>query len=116
MNKKKINVLFFIFFFLFSIPASAEVTVRDWDRVSSSKNFKWYVAGVGSGFFWANIEAGELGLRQIYCQPSALAVNADNYMEILKKELNNYGGGYNLDTPLSLILLYGLKRTFPCHD
>ena len=115
MTKQKF-LLLFIFYFLFSVPASAEVKVRDWERMSASNNFKWYVAGVAAGFFWANIDSSERGLGGIYCPPRQLALSADNYMEILKKELNSYGARYNLDTPLPLVLMSGLKRTFPCNE
>lgn len=110
------NKFLLLLIFIFSVPASAEVKVRDWDRINTSKNFKWYVAGVGSGLFWANIDSSERGLGGIYCPPRQLALSVDTYMEILKKELNSYGARYNLDTPLPLVLMSGLKRTFPCNE
>lgn len=77
------------------------------ERIVSS-----YVTGLGEGLFWANA-ATEVSFKQrLYCQPTNLALNGHNYIEILNREIEE--GAHAQDTELGVALLVGLQKTFPC--
>tara|TARA_B100001971_G_C17698343_1_gene290448 strand:- start:115 stop:366 length:252 start_codon:yes stop_codon:yes gene_type:complete len=59
-----------------------------------------------------------------FCPPDHLALNANNYVEILEREIQRQreggifgeGGISKEDASVELILFYGLVRTFPCSE
>lgn len=97
-----------------AIPSQAEVTMRDYDKVKDSKWFKDYIYGVGIGYKHANVELWFIGQPKLYCEPKKLVLGASNYIDILEREIQSSINKYTLKTPVELILLQGLKKTFPC--
>ena len=73
-----------------------------------------YVFGVGEGLSWANARVRTNKLPLLYCQPEHLAITKENFMQILDDEIKRPGTSYKDQTPIELILLEGLIRTFPC--
>jgi|TARA_B100000315_G_scaffold118294_1_gene108420 hypothetical protein len=55
-----------------------------------------------------------------FCPPDHLALNANNYVEILEREIQRQRESGNLNEDASvgveLILFFGLVRTFPCSE
>jgi hypothetical protein len=103
---------------LLSAPAFAEVPVKDYQKFKNSESMQMYVAGVGVGFSWANIFMIDETGKVLYCQPSKLALGTDNYIRILEDEIKRYeataGFQKAQETPIEIILLNGLRKTFPC--
>jgi len=75
-----------------------------------------YINGVGTGFSWANAMLNEPGSPKLYCQPPNLSLGTNNYVAILESQIIELkkAGILKEDTPIELILLLGLKKTFPC--
>ncbi len=87
-----------------------------------------YIRAFGQGIQFANVEllqdssiAGHPIM--LFCEPENLALNEDNYMSIIdaeiKRRLDGAAGNLNeirnvMQTDIQVLLLRGLKRTFPC--
>jgi hypothetical protein len=101
---------FIVLFLLFVSPVKVE-SVKDY-LGSPLTTRKAYVAGVGNGLFWANVYLK----KSLYCPPPNLAVYVDNYVDILDREIDISRKNKTLtdDTHIELLLIEGLKRTFPC--
>jgi hypothetical protein len=110
----------------FQIPLHAQFTVKDYKEMTKDENgkllMKTYLMGVGEGIMIANIQVGNIQVGsekkvKLYCPLDRLAINADNYVNILEAEikLNSITQPAIVDTaPLSALLMAGLQRTFPC--
>ena len=108
------------------VPLRAQLTVKEYKEFSKEENgklmMKTYVKGMGEGILianiqLANIQAGSENKVKLYCPLDRLAVNADNYIDILEAEIkiNSVTQPAKLDSaPLSALLMAGLQRTFPC--
>ena len=75
---------------------------------------KIYVNGVANGFEWSNSINEQRNVKPLYCPPSALTLNADNYVKILDVEIRRRGRNIDESDPVELALFMGLLRTFPC--
>ena len=73
---------------------------------------KLIVGNVGESFGWANSELRIAGTLPLYCPPPELGISQDQYMSILRQEVEKFP--YLAKYPLHTILLDGLIRTFPC--
>ena len=71
-----------------------------------------YLSGIGHGYYYANAYADSIGQHKLYCQPRNNVMDADNYIQILENEIKR--GGHKPDETIELIMLSGLRRTFPC--
>lgn len=78
-----------------------------------------YLNGVGAGYSWANAYA-EVGQHTavMYCQPARLALNGDNYKQILDakiaKSFSPLTPAQKREHVIEFTLLLGLIDTFPC--
>jgi hypothetical protein len=101
-------------------PALAEFTLDNYQKEKASGpldiSTKLYVVGLGDGFVTMNADLLVRHQPPFYCQPP-IPMNADNYIAILDKQIAAlagtvaaYPGGFGI----SIILLEGLKRMFPC--
>jgi hypothetical protein len=73
-----------------------------------------YLLGVGNAYIVANASAAVSNQPQLYCQPRTLTLNAQNYLDIFEKELARNQNEDALNYGDEMVLLFGLKRTFPC--
>jgi hypothetical protein len=109
--------LFIFAFFLVSL-ASAEVPLKLYEGVKNTETFKIYLDGVGSGFCWANSRVKATGGRPLFCTPTNLALQAENYSQILRdyieKNMKELMERLGPDYPVEGLLLLGLIETFPC--
>lgn len=105
-----------MYFLLASSNALAAMTIELYESASINKEGKqlveMYIVGLGEGFFWANAAAGANGTPALYCPPQNLAMNGDNYISILKREIES--GSHAKNSEVGLALLLGLQKTFPC--
>lgn len=81
-------------------------------KVSDRDLVEIYIAGVAEGYSWLNTYLASERGETVYCPPSSLVLNTDNYIAILDSyiEKSNIGS----DAPVELALLYGLRHTFAC--
>lgn len=82
-----------------------------------------YVTGAGEAYGWANVNLKSRGQAPLFCVPQKLKLNGNNYEKIYKDEIDKNRLAY---TPIinqlgvgslslvGLVLLNGLKSTFPC--
>lgn len=95
-------------------PAYSEISVKAYEGAKDSQSFKLYLSGVERGYSWANTALDLRGQAKLYCVPTKLSLTFENYANILAKELADNPEIYALNTPVELILLNGLIKTFPC--
>ncbi len=95
-------------------PAHAEVFLDKYQVVKDTAWFKQYLGGVGTGFFWANIQLRTRKLPQFYCQPGKLAMYDENYLQVLDNYIMNRLGTLHDKSPIEELLLRALAETFPC--
>lgn len=115
INIFKILIYLLASLLAFAQTTRAEIMLRDYKTLKSSEQFKIYINGVGIGFSWSNSILERRGAQQLYCQPAKLSLGPENYQNILDNEINDTTNLYKPDTPIELILLLGLVRTFPCN-
>jgi hypothetical protein len=98
---------------LWVFQAAAAPSVADYEKHKNSNTIKTYVLGLGEAFLYANINLEFNNKAPLFCPPRQLALTTENYVQILDKELRieNF---FDSDAPIGLVLLEGLKKTFPC--
>lgn len=77
-----------------------------------------YVKGLGQGYLIANGVLKERDSKPLYCQPGALALNEENYVDFIEKTADKLrAAGVNRDDDkfgVEEMLMIGLQTTFPC--
>ena len=117
---KKIFLLLILFFYC--NPSFADLKAKLWLDVKK-KNLKDLIklgeeniGGIGQGIFWANISLKAIGKEPIYCQPSKLALNRSNYVDLVNGQIakQQKSGILKGDESLGMLLVFALRETFPC--
>ena len=75
---------------------------------------KYYVKGAGDALLFSNGYLDSEGQKKLYCQPNKLSLGPENYINILEEEIKLTPDVQKVDYPVSLLLLWGLQRVFPC--
>ncbi|MDR3396599.1 MAG: hypothetical protein P4M06_03470 [Pandoraea sp.] len=110
----------FVLLAVVAIQQAAAGTVGEYKKTkhaaetypATANSLRAYVAGLGQGMFWANVALEAQGNKKLYCPPRALALNVNNYMSILDKEVTK---PVTRDTDdIGVLLLQALIDTFPC--
>jgi hypothetical protein len=97
------------------VESLAATSVKDFPAHRKESWFESYIMGVGAGFLWANTSLRHEGRMPLYCPPEKRGVSFDQYMAILNRELTLPDmRAVDPRTPIELVLLSGLRRTFPC--
>lgn|SRR5215831_14119807 len=109
-----IRVLAFIFIIVVGgVSPAHSMYFRDYARLKDTQEFKIFLQGIGNGYLGANADLFVRGLPLLYCQPEGLGLGPDNYEDILQKEIKRKKH-VEPDTLVTILLLSGLKNTFPC--
>jgi hypothetical protein len=105
------------------VDLKAEVTVKEYRTRMASRDSaviaatRLYIKGVGEGIGWANNEP-TTGRKPFYCPPEKLAVNLENYMDILNRQIKTLSMRLTQsqleEAWIGLLLLKGLQEAFPC--
>ncbi len=115
MHQVGLGVIFFLFI---NNIANSAATLKMYQSVKDTQDFKIYINGVGDGLSLANAELMTTSKSPLYCQPSTLALRAENYLQILRdyiaKNWEKAEKSCGADCPITILLLMGLKETFPC--
>jgi hypothetical protein len=108
---------------LIGTAARAEISVKQYLTVAPSRDQSLiemttaYINGMGAGFTWANGRLNARGMPKLFCTPRSLSLNANNYIDILDKQISRMSQketpGLD-DLPIGFVLLLGLEETFPC--
>ncbi|KEQ17080.1 hypothetical protein [Endozoicomonas numazuensis] len=112
LRKLSLAVVLLTTFFSINAVAGNSVTISAYKNLNEKhlNSLKLHINGVGQGFLWSNnIE----GRKPFYCSPGKLALNADNYMQIIDSQIPLYEKS-GKDFPIEMLLLFGLQEAFPC--
>ncbi len=91
-----------------------DMSVSDFLRNRNKATTIEYVAGMGEGMDFLNYRAQRMGRDPLFCTPTALKINADNFMSILDNQIASDPQKYRGLMPLANVMVDGLMRTFPC--
>ncbi len=78
---------------------------------------EFYMEGVSQGLLWSQALSSIRHEVKVYCQPEGLSLNVENYIDVVDKTIEFYseeGKPVESDTPIEMLLMFGLERTFPC--
>ena len=67
----------------FAFSTAHSMTLTDYMSRKAEKNIAFYVAGVGSGFYYAMNTAGMMGQRKLYCPASGPGPSGEFYIQVL---------------------------------
>lgn len=92
-------------------------TAGNYERVRDDVGTRIWLTAAGSAFGVANAQTVALGGSPLFCVPQTLILNEKNYVSIFEKTLPRarkvFGDKYPT-IPWEIILLDGLRVTFPC--
>ena len=118
------NILAITVLSVASYSALAERTVAEYEKAMSSKGstaaivMRIYLNGLGEGMAWHGASAEMQGREPMYCIPETLALNRDNYVQILERRIKDQrekSPDYNIDTKyIGSELFVGMWISFPC--
>jgi hypothetical protein len=80
----------------------------DWQTVT------FYVSGLGHGMMVANTMLAVNHKQQLFCSPAMLALDAQNYLDIIDKRLDGLGPHVADSIDIAIVLEAGIVDTFPC--
>jgi hypothetical protein len=114
---RKKNYFVFILLIFFANPVNA-IGVQEYEKLKESSKvlIKTYVRGLGDGYLWSSIIVRGRGDAGLYCPPMRLALNAENYIQIIDEQIANSHDSELANTDIALILYDGLVESFPCSD
>ena len=99
----------------FAVESLAATSIQDFPTHRKATWFEPYIMGVGAGLLWANTSLRHDGKTPLYCPPDKRGVSFNQYMAILNRELALPDmRAVDPRTPIELVLLSGLRHTFPC--
>jgi hypothetical protein len=94
------------------------VTVDFYQSGINSKNqtevllMKNYVKGALDGIQWSNASLIKKNTEPLYCPPDNLGLGTGNAIQIIDYEIKSMPP--KKDLQISLLLLFGLQKAFPC--
>jgi hypothetical protein len=102
-----------------AMTLQAEITVKDYRQqmsLADRRMLEIHMAGLGTGIAWANAQA-ERFKTPLYCPPGKLAIQTENYIDIINRKIKESSERIPAShdhTPIVMLLLDGLMKTFPC--
>jgi hypothetical protein len=96
------------------------VTVKEYREEMASSAVRrglmnTYVRGLAEGIQWANADATN-EKKNLYCEPD-IVLGVETYIDILDRTIKERSDHSDYDKmPIGLLLLHGLRATFPCTD
>ena len=106
---------------IWSTPASAGFTLKDYQELRELEGSKQtvadYLSGLGNGIFWANVATEVRTGTKLFCMPDKLAISHGLTESLLDQEILKPVGDkpYKDDTPIELILVKSFVARFPCN-
>lgn len=75
-----------------------------------------YISGLGMAYTYSNSYLQLAGFPMMYCQPSRVALNGENFADLIEQEVKSPSGGYvyGKNDAVGGILLKSLILQFPC--
>jgi hypothetical protein len=115
----KVTALWCLLGILAASTANAEISYKSYKAAKAGGGVQWnfmriYFNGAGNAYGYSNARLQVENKPPFYCVPPALALTAENYIDILETEIANWKPPLKDDALLDPMLLFGLIRTFPC--
>jgi hypothetical protein len=112
------SLIFFLLVGTISVPAFS-LQYNQYKRFRQGDEMqqfaaKYYVKGAADALLFANGYLDSEGQKPMYCQPKKLSLGPDTYLNILEDEIKLTPKVEQVDYPVSVLLLWGLQRVFPC--
>jgi len=101
-------------------PAADAVEIGDYEAMLASssavRDAKWYVKGVGDAYGVTNAVLAANGKPLLFCAPRQLSMNADDLVDLVKREMESPIGPQlrQRKMPVELVVLVALQKAFPC--
>ena len=100
-------------------PAMATISVKQYIDSKRAGGPDWqtvtfYVSGLGHGMMVANTMLAVNHKQQLFCSPAMLALDAQNYLDIIDKKLGGVGSHVADSVDIAIVLEAGIVDTFPC--
>ena len=102
---------------VFSLASSADATTVIFKNYKAHQNedlYKAYLDGMREGLIAQNEEMALAGQQRRFCLPRNLALTVEQADGIIMHEATKMNDPDRL--PISVILINGLKDTFPCDE
>jgi hypothetical protein len=93
-------------------------TVRHYEEAKKRGLLGTYLVAAAGAFLAANGELANKKQPLLYCVPTTLVLQNDNYIAIIEEQLAKMKSQMTeamWDAPIEFLLLAGLEETFPCH-
>jgi hypothetical protein len=103
----------------FSTATAQAMTIEDYKEYKQGSPeklafLKAYVAGLSMGMQWANIKLIFENQNPLYCEPPKLALNVDNLMGMIDRQIRDGGRWDVAEMHIGPLLMEELIATFPC--
>jgi len=115
MNQLHLYILTLLFVLASSVQAEGRgLTVRHYEylKAQEARDLTISVHAMREAFMVANATLEAERRKPLYCQPKEMNLTLQSTLEILDEQMKITAR--SLDTPISIVLLDGLKRTLPC--
>lgn len=104
----------------FGSDARAEMSVAEYQRATASGTVpattKLYILGLGDGLTWASALQVAHGASPPFCPPSNVAMEVDDYVLLLNREIGRYPAAFSKDAMVGMFLARALRRAYPCNN
>jgi hypothetical protein len=112
-------LLLFVMGALAATPAMAAISVKQYMDSKRGGGPDWqtitfYVSGLGHGMMVANTILAVKHQQQLFCSPAMVALEAQNYLDIIDKQLDGLGTRVPDSMDIAIVLEAGIVDTFPC--
>jgi hypothetical protein len=122
MNRRTCNALLAAVLLFASCVASADIDIALYRKLRASDakspardTLRVYVSGLKDGLEMSNGFLMNQGKPQVFCSPSNLALNVENYLQFIDESLSATRDGPLKETyPISLVVVQLLQSKFPC--
>jgi len=102
---------------LYASPSFSEFTVKTYKAYKNDNDMRFYIMGLGKGFIYADAYTTMKYGEGVFCPPSNLVLESENFFRILDDEIKRTEA---IDfkeiqsANIEMLLGSGLKNTFPC--
>lgn len=107
------QILFLLIVCGMLITTAHAMTWEDYQARKDERNIKFYIVGVGAGYYYTNHYLDTAGRSKLYCQPSSANIQGEMYSAILDAYANSSGKKLK-DVSVEIILLTALVELYPC--
>ncbi len=101
-----------ILLLLLALPAQA-MTWEEYQKRRDEHEIKFYIAGVGGGYYYANNYLDTTGRARLYCQPAKDNISGELYQGILESYVANSRKRVE-GVSVEILLLAALTTIYPC--